>query len=246
MPVLGIVRSPSVEHAIGACALVTEHGGLGHTSAVYAEDPEIVERFGRRDPHGPHPRQRAHRGRRARRRLQRAGADVLARLRHVGRLDDDRERQLPRAAQRQGRLPPPVAAAVVPRAAGDVLQRRRARRAARGWRRARVLLVTDADTEARGVADEVRRLLAPAAVRVFARRRARAGRGGDPRRRRAARRDGRRPRRGRRRRLRDRRREGHAAALRAPRADASPSWRCRSWTRASGSRASRRIRTAPG
>jgi acetaldehyde dehydrogenase/alcohol dehydrogenase len=45
MPVLGIVRSPSVEHAIRACELVTEHGGLGHTSAVYARDEEVVNRF---------------------------------------------------------------------------------------------------------------------------------------------------------------------------------------------------------
>ncbi len=45
MPVLGIVRSPSVEHALRACELVTENGGLGHTSAVYARDDEIVRRF---------------------------------------------------------------------------------------------------------------------------------------------------------------------------------------------------------
>jgi acetaldehyde dehydrogenase / alcohol dehydrogenase len=45
MPVLGVVRSPSVEHAIDACVLVTEHGGLGHTSAVYARDDEVSERF---------------------------------------------------------------------------------------------------------------------------------------------------------------------------------------------------------
>jgi acetaldehyde dehydrogenase/alcohol dehydrogenase len=45
MPVLGIVRSQSVEHAIAACEVVTEHGGLGHTSAVYATDDEVVERF---------------------------------------------------------------------------------------------------------------------------------------------------------------------------------------------------------
>jgi acetaldehyde dehydrogenase/alcohol dehydrogenase len=45
MPVLGVVRSPSVEHGIDACVLVTEHGGLGHTSAVYAHDPEVVEHF---------------------------------------------------------------------------------------------------------------------------------------------------------------------------------------------------------
>jgi acetaldehyde dehydrogenase / alcohol dehydrogenase len=45
MPVLGVVRSPSVDHAIRACELVTEHGGLGHTSAVYATDDAVVDRF---------------------------------------------------------------------------------------------------------------------------------------------------------------------------------------------------------
>jgi acetaldehyde dehydrogenase / alcohol dehydrogenase len=45
MPVLGLVRSPSVEHALAACELVTEHGGLGHTSAVYANDEDVVHRF---------------------------------------------------------------------------------------------------------------------------------------------------------------------------------------------------------
>ena len=45
MPVLGLVRSPSVEHALAACDLVTRRGGLGHTSAVYARDPQVVDRF---------------------------------------------------------------------------------------------------------------------------------------------------------------------------------------------------------
>ncbi len=45
MPVLGVVRSESVDHALAACDLVTEHGGLGHTSAVYARDPEVVDRY---------------------------------------------------------------------------------------------------------------------------------------------------------------------------------------------------------
>jgi acetaldehyde dehydrogenase/alcohol dehydrogenase len=45
MPVLGVVRSPSVEHGIRACELVTEHFGLGHTSAVYASDDEVINRF---------------------------------------------------------------------------------------------------------------------------------------------------------------------------------------------------------
>jgi acetaldehyde dehydrogenase / alcohol dehydrogenase len=45
MPVLGVVRSPSVDHGVRACELVTEHAGLGHTSAVYANDETVVERF---------------------------------------------------------------------------------------------------------------------------------------------------------------------------------------------------------
>jgi acetaldehyde dehydrogenase / alcohol dehydrogenase len=45
MPLLGVVRSPSLEHGIAACELVTENGGLGHTSAVYARDDEVSGRF---------------------------------------------------------------------------------------------------------------------------------------------------------------------------------------------------------
>jgi acetaldehyde dehydrogenase/alcohol dehydrogenase len=48
MPVLGLVRSPSLEHALAAAELVTEEGGLGHTAAVYASDEEVVERFSKR------------------------------------------------------------------------------------------------------------------------------------------------------------------------------------------------------
>lgn len=48
MPVLGLVRSPSVEHALAVCDLVTEHGGLGHTSAVYARDEAVVDAFAQR------------------------------------------------------------------------------------------------------------------------------------------------------------------------------------------------------
>jgi len=45
MPVLGVVRSPSIEHGIAACELVTHHAGLGHTSAVYARDDDVIKRF---------------------------------------------------------------------------------------------------------------------------------------------------------------------------------------------------------
>jgi len=48
MPVLGLVRSPSVDHALAVCELVTEHGGLGHTSAVYARDESVVQAFAAR------------------------------------------------------------------------------------------------------------------------------------------------------------------------------------------------------
>ena len=58
---------------------------------------------------GPHPRQRADRRRRARRRLQLDDADLLARLRHLGRLDHDRQRQLPQPAERQDGVAPPGA-----------------------------------------------------------------------------------------------------------------------------------------
>ena len=48
MPVLGLVRSPSVEHAIAAAEAITEHGGLGHTSAVYATDDDVIDAFSAR------------------------------------------------------------------------------------------------------------------------------------------------------------------------------------------------------
>ncbi len=45
MPVLGLVRARSVQHGIDAAVLVTEHGGLGHTSAIYANDEDVVNAF---------------------------------------------------------------------------------------------------------------------------------------------------------------------------------------------------------
>ncbi|OBG57764.1 MULTISPECIES: bifunctional acetaldehyde-CoA/alcohol dehydrogenase [unclassified Mycobacterium] len=46
MPVLGVVRARSVQHAIDVAVLVTEHGGLGHTSAIYANDEEVIDAYG--------------------------------------------------------------------------------------------------------------------------------------------------------------------------------------------------------
>jgi acetaldehyde dehydrogenase / alcohol dehydrogenase len=47
MPVLGVVKSPNTEHGIRACEMVTEHLGLGHTSAVYAVDEEVIAAYAR-------------------------------------------------------------------------------------------------------------------------------------------------------------------------------------------------------
>jgi acetaldehyde dehydrogenase/alcohol dehydrogenase len=46
MPVLGLVRARDEQHAIDAAVLVTEHGGLGHTSAIYAHDDAVVAAYG--------------------------------------------------------------------------------------------------------------------------------------------------------------------------------------------------------
>ncbi|OBH96327.1 hypothetical protein A5679_21265 [Mycobacterium scrofulaceum] len=46
MPVLGVVRAGSVQHAIDVAVLVTEHGGLGHTSAIYAQDEDVIDAYG--------------------------------------------------------------------------------------------------------------------------------------------------------------------------------------------------------
>jgi acetaldehyde dehydrogenase/alcohol dehydrogenase len=45
MPVLGVVRATSEEHAIATAVLVTEHGGLGHTSAIYANDDDVINAY---------------------------------------------------------------------------------------------------------------------------------------------------------------------------------------------------------
>lgn len=45
MPVLGMVRATSVQHGIDAAVAVVEHGGLGHTSSVYARDEDVVQRY---------------------------------------------------------------------------------------------------------------------------------------------------------------------------------------------------------
>ncbi len=127
MPVLGVVRSPSVEHGIAACELVTEHGGLGHTSAVYASDEDVIERYSRGGPDGTDSRQCSDRRRRPGRRLQRDDAYVLSRLRHLGRIEHHRQRQLPQPVEHQGRVASADPAAVVPGAIRHILQPGRTR-----------------------------------------------------------------------------------------------------------------------
>jgi acetaldehyde dehydrogenase/alcohol dehydrogenase len=45
MPVLGLVRSPSPDHAIRAAEVVLANDGIGHTSAVYATDESVIDAF---------------------------------------------------------------------------------------------------------------------------------------------------------------------------------------------------------
>jgi acetaldehyde dehydrogenase/alcohol dehydrogenase len=167
MPVLGIVRSPSVEHAIAACALVTEHGGLGHTSAVYAEDAEVVERFAE---------------------AIRTGRILVNAPTAVGALggvynelpptfslgcgtwggstttNNVNYRELLNVKVVSRRQSPPQWF----RAPSATFFNAGALGALRETGASRVLLVTDAGTERRGVPDELRPLLAPASVHVVA------------------------------------------------------------------------------
>jgi acetaldehyde dehydrogenase/alcohol dehydrogenase len=166
MPVLGVVRSPSVDHAVQACALVTEHGGLGHTSAVYAEDPEVVRRFAE---------------------AVRTGRILVNAPTAVGALGGVYNALAPTFSLGCGSWGGSTTTANVNyrellnikvvsrrqsppqwfRAPSATFFNAGALGALRDVGAARALIVTDADTEARGVADEVRALLAPAAVQVF-------------------------------------------------------------------------------
>ena len=133
------------------------------------------------DPHRADPRQRADRGRSARRRLQLDDADLLARLRHLGRVEHDRQRQLPKPAERQDRLAPADPAPVVPGSVGHVLQSRRARQPAAARRLPSDDRHRRRDRGARGGRARCAITSPPARSRVL-RGRAGADRGADPRR----------------------------------------------------------------
>jgi acetaldehyde dehydrogenase/alcohol dehydrogenase len=166
MPVLGIVRSPSVEHGIAACELVTEHGGLGHTSAVYAQDESVIARFAE---------------------AIRTGRILVNAPTAVGALggvynaltptfslgcgtwggstttDNVNYRNLLNVKVVSRRQAPPQWF----RVPSDTYFNTGAIESLRQVPATQVLVVTDADTEARGAVDEVRRHLGPAGVRVF-------------------------------------------------------------------------------
>jgi acetaldehyde dehydrogenase/alcohol dehydrogenase len=166
MPVLGLVRSPDVEHAIAAAEAITEHGGLGHTSAVYAEDDTVIEAFSKR---------------------VRTGRILVNAPTAVGALggvynamtptfslgcgtwggslttDNINYRNLLNIKAVSRRQTPPQWF----RVPSDTYFNPGALETLRTLHCEQALVVTDADTEARGVVDEVRRHL-DAPVRVFA------------------------------------------------------------------------------
>ncbi|MGZ5332065.1 MAG: bifunctional acetaldehyde-CoA/alcohol dehydrogenase [Solirubrobacterales bacterium] len=166
MPVLGLVRSPSVEHGIAACELITEHGGLGHTAAVYATDEDVIDRFAAR---------------------VRTGRILVNAPTAVGALggiynsltptfslgcgtwggsnttDNVNYRNLLNVKTVSRRQAPPQWF----RVPSDTYINAGAIESLRDVKARQVLLVTDIDGEARGVADEVRRYLEGPSVHVF-------------------------------------------------------------------------------
>jgi acetaldehyde dehydrogenase/alcohol dehydrogenase len=166
MPVLGLVRSPSVDHAVGAAEVVLENGGMGHTSAVYAADETVIDAFST---------------------AVRTGRILLNAPTAVGALggvynamtptfslgcgtwggsvttENINYRNLLNVKTVSRRQTPPQWF----RVPSDTYFNPGSLEQLRSVRTTQALLVTDADTEARGVADEVRRHVG-GAVRVFA------------------------------------------------------------------------------
>jgi acetaldehyde dehydrogenase/alcohol dehydrogenase len=166
MPVLGLVRSPTVEHGIAAVELVTEHGGLGHTSAVYARDDEVIDRFAKQIRTG--------------RILVNAPTAVGATGGVYNSMtptfslgcgtwggsnttDNVNYRNLLNIKTVSHRQTPPQWF----RVPSDTYFNVGAIENLGQVKAGQVLVVTDADTEARGVVDGLRRYLADAAVHVF-------------------------------------------------------------------------------
>lgn len=166
MPVLGLVRSPDLEHGLAACTLITEHGGLGHTSAVYATDETVIDAFAQR---------------------LRTGRILVNAPTAVGALGGVYNSMTPTFSLGCGTWGGSVTTDNVNYRNLLNVKTVSRRQAPPQWFRVPsdtyfnpgaisnlaqlglgdVLLVTDAPSEARGVADEVRRHLAGVAVHVF-------------------------------------------------------------------------------
>ncbi len=166
MPVLGLVRARSVEHALDVCDLVTERGGLGHTSAVYASDQEVIDRYARRI---------------------RTGRILVNAPTAVGALggiynsltptfslgcgtwggsmttDNVNYRNLLNVKMVSRRLSPPQWF----RVPSDTYFNAGALENLRQVQASSAVIVTDADTERRGVAEEIRKYLSADTVHVF-------------------------------------------------------------------------------
>ncbi|HEY5012008.1 MAG TPA: bifunctional acetaldehyde-CoA/alcohol dehydrogenase [Acidimicrobiia bacterium] len=166
MPILGLVRARDEQHALDTCVLVTERGGLGHTSAIYARDHEIVDRFAL---------------------TVRTGRILVNAPTAVGALggvynsmtptmslgcgtwggssttDNVNYRNLLNVKAVSHRRTPPQWF----RVPSDTYFNAGALENLRQVEAQQVVIVTDADTEARGVVDEIRKYLRTSNVRVF-------------------------------------------------------------------------------
>ncbi len=166
MPVLGLVRARDEQHGIDTCVLVTEHGGLGHTSAVYARDADVIDRFAR---------------------TVRTGRILVNAPTAVGALggvynsmtptfslgcgtwggssttDNVNYRNLLNVKSVSRRRTPPQWF----RVPSDTYFNAGAIANLRQMAAQRVVIVTDADTEARGALDEIRKYLSTSNIHVF-------------------------------------------------------------------------------
>jgi len=167
MPVLGLVKARDVDTAIEMCVLVTEHGGLGHTSAVYATDAAVISRYSE---------------------SVRTGRVLVNSPTAVGALGGVYNSLTPTFSLGCGTWGgssttdnvnyrnllniKTVSRRRVPaqwfRVPSDTYFNAGALEQLRQIKTRQALIVTDADTEARGVTDDVRRRLGDALVRVFA------------------------------------------------------------------------------
>ena len=166
MPVLGLVRSETLEHALDVAEAVLETDGLGHTSAIYAEDDDVVAAFSKR---------------------VRTGRILVNAPTAVGALggiynsmtptfslgcgtwggslttENINYRNLMNVKAVSRRQAPPQWF----RVPSDTYFNPGSLDSLRTLQAAQVLVVTDADTEARGVVDDLRPFLPGAALKVF-------------------------------------------------------------------------------